>query len=63
MEEDWLEEQKQKLDEAYENLQQLEITSTLGNMEKLVSSLYGIRDVYQALCKKGEAHGRAETDS
>lgn len=51
---------KEKLQAAFERLQTLQITPTLTNMEKLVVSLYEIREVYQELDKDGADDGRAQ---
>ena len=40
---------KEKLEACFERLQTLEIKPTLDNMEKLVQTLYDLRDVYQKL--------------
>lgn len=51
---------KEKLDACYKRLQTLDITPTLSNMEKLVQTLYELRDIYNELDKEGEADaGRA----
>lgn len=53
---------KEKLNACYERLQQLDITPTLSNMEKLVQTLYDIRDVYNELENKEreEDNGRPQ---
>ena len=56
---DNVEELKNKLNDTYERLQTLAITPSLPNMEKLVQSLYDIRDVYNGLDKVGVDCGRA----
>ena len=40
-----------KLDDSFDRLQNLDIKCTLGNMEKLVQTLYDLRDVYKELKK------------
>ena len=40
---------KEKLKDCFERLQRLDIDPTLANMEKLVQTLYDLRDVYQEL--------------
>ena len=40
---------KEKLRDCFDRLQNLEIKPTLGNMEKLVQTLYDLRAVYQEL--------------
>ena len=46
-----------KLKESFDTLQTLEIQPTLQNMEKLVTVLYNLREIYQEL-EKGEEHGQ-----
>ena len=53
----------EKLNAAYERLQGLSITPTVSNMERLLQSLYDIRDVYNELQKAGEVDGRSTSDS
>lgn len=50
---------KEKLEACFQRLQKLEIQPTLGNMEKLVQTLYDLREIYNEL---GENDGRTETD-
>ena len=50
---------KEKLEACFDRLQTLEIRPTLANMEKLVQTLYDLRDMYNEL---EEDDGRAETD-
>lgn len=45
---------KEKLSACYDRLQTLDITPTLDNMEKLVQTLYDIREVYQEITEKEE---------
>lgn len=52
---------KEKIEACFERLQSLDIAPTLSNMEKLLQSLYDIREVYQEL-ERMEADGRAKTD-
>ena len=52
---------KDKLLDCYERLQSLEIQPTLSNMEKLIQTLYDIREVYQEL-ERNEQNDRPETD-
>ena len=51
----------EKLEACYERLQGLDIKSTVTNMEKLLQSLYDIREAYQEL-KEGEEHDGSEID-
>ena len=53
---------KAKLGAAYERLQTLDITPTLSNMEKLIQSLYDLKDIFNELEKEGAGDGRSETD-
>lgn len=50
---------KEKLEACFNRLQTLEIQPTLTNMEKLVQTLYELREMYNEL---EENDGRAETD-
>ena len=50
---------KEKLEACFNRLQTLEIQPTLANMEKLVQTLYDLKDMYNELEAKD---GRAETD-
>ena len=50
-----------KLEESFERLQTLEIRPTVDNMEKLLQTLYDLREVYQKL-KEGEANAEADTE-
>ena len=52
----------EKLNACYERLQTLDITPTLQNMEKLLQTLYELREVYQEL-QKGANDGRTAVDS
>ena len=58
-----IEEMKSKLDGAYNRLQTLDIVPSIFNMEKLVQSLYDLRDVYTELEKEGAVNGRSTADS
>ena len=53
---------KEKLEECFRRLQELDIKPTLKNMENLVQSLYEIRDVYNELTKLEAEHGRNKAD-
>ena len=52
----------EKLEQCFERLQSLDIKPTLGNMEKLVQTLYDLRDIYNEL-KEGDENGRAANSS
>lgn len=52
---------KEKLSACFDRLQNLEIKPTLGNMEKLVQTLYDLRAVYAEL-ERTEKDERAEAD-
>lgn len=56
-----MEEELNKLERAFERLQQLQIVPTVTNMESLLQSLYEIREVYNKL-KEGETGGRSVSD-
>lgn len=43
---------KEKIEACFQRLQSLEIQPTLSNMEKLVQTLYDLRDVYQQMDKE-----------
>lgn len=53
---------KEKIEACFERLQSLDIAPTLSNMEKLLKSLYDLREVYQELCTEGENHDGSEVD-
>ena len=40
---------KEKIEACFDRLQTLKIDSTIDNMEKLLQTLYDLREVYQAL--------------
>ena len=42
---------KQKLNAAYDGLQQLEILATRGNMERLILALDALKEAYQEIDK------------
>lgn len=50
---------KEKLEACFDRLQTLEIQPTLANMEKLVQTLYDLRELYNEL---EDNDGRTETD-
>ena len=52
---------KEKLESCFERLQGLEIKPTVDNMEKLLQTLYELREVYQELCK-GDDENAADTE-
>ena len=52
---------KEKIEACFSRLQELDIQPTLPNMEKLVQTLYDLRDVYQML--GGDEDGRSDADS
>ena len=51
-----------KLESCFERLQTLDIKPTLDNMEKLLKTLYDLREIYNQL-KEGADDGRQATDS
>ena len=52
---------KEKIDACFQRLQSLEIQPTLSNMEKLVQTLYDLRDVYQQMAKEEEQNADRKT--
>lgn len=56
-----MKELREKLDGCFDRLQNLQIKTTLANMEILVQTLYDLREVYSEL-ERMEADGRHETD-
>ena len=52
----------EKIEACFDRLQHLEISPTLPNMEKLVQTLYDLRDIYNEITK-GESDGRTTVDS
>lgn len=58
----------EKLEQCFERLQALDIKPTLSNMERLVQTLYDLRDVYNEIKSKEDAEnagteGRPAVDS
>lgn len=53
---------KEKIEACFKRIQTLAIQPTLENMEKLVQTLYDLRDVYNELNKEGEEDGRTAAD-
>lgn len=51
---------KEKILECFERLQDLDIKASLPNMEKLVQTLYDLRDIYNAI--GGDTDGGPEAD-
>lgn len=49
----------EKAEAAFNRLQTMEIRTTLGNMEKLVASLYEIQDIYK-IAKEGVENAAAD---
>ena len=57
---------KEKIEACFERLQGLDIKPTQSNMERLLQTLYDLRDVYaeiEKLNKEGAEDGRATSDS
>lgn len=54
---------KDKVNEIYTRLQTLDITPTLNNMEKLLQTLYDLRDIYNEIEQKEKDNGRETVDS
>lgn len=53
---------KDKIAQAFDRLQTIEIKPTLTNMEKLLQTLYDLRDVYNELNKEEGANGERSDD-
>ena len=53
---------KEKLDRCYKRLQELDILPTKSNMEKLLQTLYDLKEIYEELNKEGENVGRQTAD-
>ena len=54
----------EKLESCFKRLQTLDIQPTLDNMEKLLQTLYDLREIHNELCKKeGAEDGRANVDA
>lgn len=51
---------KEKIEACFNRLQSLDIKSSLSNMEKLVQTLYDLREIYNEL---EEDDGRSKADS
>lgn len=49
------------LEECFDRLQTLDIRPTLENMEKLLQTLYDLREIYKRL-KEEQGDGREEAD-
>ena len=54
---------KEKISACYERLQTLDIAPTLTNMEKLLQTLYELREVYNELEQRGDDNGRQTANS
>lgn len=52
---------KEKIEACFERLQSLEIQPTLSNMEKLVQTLYDLRDVYKQMEQEEERNADRQT--
>ena len=53
---------KDKIAECFERLQGLEIKPTIGNMEKLLQTLYDLRAVYQQMEEAERNEDRTTAD-
>ena len=53
---------KEKLEACFDRLQSLDIRPSLGNMEKLVQTLYDLRDVYQYFEEEDADEGQKAGD-
>ena len=54
---------KEKIEACFKRLQTLDIMPTLTNTEKLLQTLYDLREVYNELNKEGEKDGRTAADT
>ena len=54
----------EKLEQCFDRLQSLNIAPTLDNMEKLIQTLYDLKDIYQELKEErnNASDGRTEAD-
>lgn len=55
-------ETNEKLMASFDRLQGIQIQATIPNMEKLLQTLYDLRDIYNGLNKEGDDGGR-KTDT
>ena len=53
---------KEKIEACFSRLQELDIMPTLPNMEKLVQTLYDLRDVYKELGGEDDGGSTADPD-
>ena len=58
-----MEELKEKVEACFKRLQSLDIAPTLNNMEKLVKTLYELRDVYNELERMRAENERSTSDN
>lgn len=54
---------KEKIEACFKRIQTLEIQPTLGNTEKILQTLYDLRDVYNELNREGDGDGRPAADT
>ena len=53
---------KEKIDACYKRIQTLDIMPTRDNMEKLLQTLYDLREVYKELNGEDDNDGRTAAD-
>lgn len=53
---------KEKLEACFKRLQTLDIMPTESNMEKLLQTLYDLKEIYRTLDKEADADGRQAAD-
>ena len=53
----------EKINACFERLQTLGITPTVNNMEKLLQTLYDLRDIYNEIEQGEKDNGRETVDS
>jgi hypothetical protein len=53
----------EKIEDCFKRLQSLDIMPTLANMEKLVMTLYDLRDIYNSLKDGDDSGGRSDGGS
>lgn len=53
---------KELIESCFNRLQSLDIAPTQSNMEKLLQTLYDLKEVYKAICKEVETDERQTAD-
>lgn len=54
---------KEKIEACFKRIQTLDIQPTLSNTEKILQTLYDLRDVYNKLNEEGGGDGRPAADT